>query len=143
MTILAPSEHAGIRPTGVPAVKLGGPPGIGGTVIAELRAADARLGMRPPTAPQRPDRETVLRLLRAHVRQARFYVAQYDVGADAIEAALAELVALAPFAAMLAEVIARLQDERRALCALEVHLDLSDDALSALAGRTVYPQVTS
>ena len=91
------------RPTGVAPQPLRCTPGTGSVVLAELRAADARLGMRTPAAPEcRPDRETVLRLLRAHVRQVRFYATQYDSVADDVEAIVAVLVALAPLAELLA-----------------------------------------
>lgn len=82
--------------TTLPPLPLGAP-ARAHAVLLDLRAADSGLGMRRPSAPgpRLSQRTLVLRSLSELVA----IVTVYDHVADEIDAALAELVALAPLTA--------------------------------------------
>lgn len=96
-----PVEAPPDRPRAVPASPLPplplGAPARATAVLTDLRAADSGLGMRRPSAPgpRLSQRTFALRSLDRLVAT----VAVYDHVADEIDAALAELAALAPLTA--------------------------------------------
>ena len=77
-------------------------------VLAELRAADTSWSAPVASCPAAPmprrHRESALYLAHVRVRQVRAVSARYDAIATELEAALAELAALAPLATLKAEV---------------------------------------
>lgn len=99
-----PMPRVGIPTTTRPPLPLGAP-ARSIAALAELRAADRAMGMRAPAAPDAPkqmtdwQRDAIFGLMRLHVRQARVYAGRYDSVATEVEALLAALAELAPFAA--------------------------------------------
>lgn len=94
-----PVEAPPDRPRAVPASPLPplplGAPARATAVLTDLRAADRTLGMQRPAAPNRFPMRDLMAARRAMFRTADLYA---DVAAE-IEAALAELAALAPLTA--------------------------------------------